>query len=401
MEYTLFRPKNCSTWYYFYYNESGTRIRKTTKCDRKADAQAFIDRLEYEDKLREANRGRVLFCDYARDFFIRDGAIDRRWIEHGKQLKTVTMRGYRVYLEQYLLPWFGDMFLGDIDAKTLDAHLLDARKLDRYKRGTVMPLVSGSTKNEICNTLVIILREALFDKKISAVPVFKKFKRNSKSQNTLTSGELYELFPFDTENFGRVWTSQRYMNDRDSGTMFATMGAVAGSCGLRSGEVCALCMDQIIPGKGIVIDKSTGYDGEFDLPKSGKKENPRFRVIPVSDYTFTILNRWLAIRGDAPGRVFQYHGHAVDEGMLLKRFKVALAAIGIDTKERRITFHGLRYTFDSKLKLKLDRSLLHEIIGHTNDRMTDHYDRPILEERLDELRVLALPAMNEFWGREA
>lgn len=381
-----------------YRDESGRRVRKSTGCTTKKQLEVFLENLELQEKQNELNKNRVKFCEYAACFFDDKGTVVSGWKEHGKSLKKKTLAGYRANLANYLMPWFADFFLDEIDAKSLDERLKVARKKNRSKDpDRVMSILSGAAKNEIVNTLVIIFQEAVFDRKIKEVPAFKKFARNSKSQSTLSREEIGMLFPFAQDEFGKCWSSPYDEKDKKPGIMFATMAAIAVSCGLRSGEVCALSMDQIIEGKGFVIDKQLDDDRKAALPKMGSAIDPRFRVVPVSDYTFTFLNRWLDIRGKEPGLIFRFQGEPVAGGYLLKRFRRAMDACGIDTTSRRITFHGLRYTFNSKQKMRMSRDDLHEIVGHTNDKMTDHYDRPIMEERLDELRDRNIDAMNDFW----
>jgi Phage integrase family. len=396
MEYRLY-PRDNGIYYVEFFDENGKRKRISTKKTSEKAAKLFISKLEAIEAQKKLNKGRITFGEYADGFFAPDSAMVARWREHGRILKDKTLASYASNLDHFLMPWFKESYLDEIDAKDLDKNLKVARKVNRSNDpNRVMPVLSGSAKNGILITLVIILDEAVFDKKLKEVPAFKKFARHSKKQNTLSAEELQRLFPFDHDEFGRLWTSTADDGAR-AGKMFATMSAIAVSCGLRSGEVCALSYEQIIPGKGLVIDRKLDEKGEITLPKMGTEEDMRFRPVPVSDYTFQLINGWLEIRGAAPGLLFTYNEHSISGDYLLKRFKMALKAAGIDTTNRRITFHGLRYTFNTKMKPKMDRGDLHDIVGHLSDAMTDLYDRPIMEERLDELRKKNIGALNSFW----
>ena len=397
MEYTLYeRLVNGQTFFYFHYiDENGKRVRRSTGCSKRSDAKAFLARLEILEEQKRRNSERTLFLDYAEKFFDPKGSIVKRWNKHGKNPKNRTVANHHAYLKNYLIPWFGSSFLDSITAKALDLKLLDARTIGRNEK-TSRPL-SGSAKNSIKDTLMIILREAHFDGLIPSVPTFVTYARNSKRQNTLTEQELQRLFPFAPEEFGQVWETDSDEGDPIPGRCFATLSAIAVSCGLRSGESLALSMDQIVPGKGLIIDRALDEKGKTDHVKKGSAADPRIRVVPMSVYTMSILTRWIELRGDHPGLLFTYRGHSISSGYLLKRFRAAMKKAGIDLSGRRITFHGLRYTYNTRMKNAIPREMLRDIIGHKTDSMTDHYDRPVLEERLDEYRDKVLPAVNGFW----
>lgn len=393
MRFTLYeRWVNGTKRYYFHYlDQNGRRIRKSTGCKKLSDAKAFLIALEKAEAENRINASKTPFIVYSKGFFDKKGHILRRWEKHGKVLKERTLQSHRACLRGYLLPWFKDMAIDDITAKALDLHLLDACAL-RSKE----PL-SGSAKNGIKDTLMIIMREAVFDELIPSVPAFVTYARNSRRQNTLTDTELQSLFPFNPIEFSRVWSYLSDEGDPTPAACFGTLSAIAVSCGLRSGEAIALSMEQIIPGKGLIIDRMLDENGNVSLVKKGTSLDPRIRVVPMSEYTLSLLDRWLAIRGDAPGLIFTYRGNPVPAGYLLIRFKRAMASAGIKTDGRRLTFHALRYTYNTRMKNAIPREILRDIIGHKNADMTDHYDRPVMEERLDEYRETLLPAVNGFW----
>lgn len=397
MDYHLYeRLVNNQKIYYFHYiDETGKRIRKSTGCTKKADAKAFLSRLELLEEQKRKDAGRTLFGTYAANFFDAKSPILDRWAKHGRILKDRTLVSHRAFLRHYLLPWFAESYIDTITAKDLDMHLLEARSVGR--NDTPKRPLTGSTKNAIRDTLMIIMREALFDGLIPSLPAFVTYARNSRRQNTLTEQELQALFPFSPDEFGKVWETESDAGDPIPGRCFATLSAIAVSCGLRSGETLALSTDQIVSGKGLIIDRSLDEKGNVDLVKKGTAADPRIRVVPMSVYTLSILNRWIECRGDSPGLLFTYRGHRISAGYLLKRFQIALDNAGIDLTNRRITFHGLRYTYNTRMKNAIPREMLRDIIGHKNDSMTDHYDRPVLEERLDEYRDKLLSAVNGFW----
>lgn len=382
-------------YYYEFYDQTGTRVRRSTGCTKKSEAVAFINRLEFQEEQKKKNATRMTFKAYVSGFF-DPGPILSRWSSHGKVLKADTIKCHKAYLEHYLLPWFGDLFIDEISAKKLDTNLMKAKWIESKKKKKGREL-SGSTKNCIKDTLTVILKEALFDEKITIVPSFKIYARNSKRQNTLTDAELTKLFSFDQGEAVQIWKMKSDLADTRPALMFEVMAAVAVSCGLRSGEVVALSFEQIFPGKGLLIDRVLEKDGTVSFPKKGTADDPRYRVVPVSDYTLSLLNQWIDANKIKSGRLFSYHGEAVTGDRLLRRFKSALKEAGISTENRRITFHGLRYTYNTKMKSVVPHDMLRDIIGHRSEEMTDLYDRPVMEKRLDEYRETLMPAVNGFW----
>ena len=71
--------------------------------------------------------------------------------------------------------------------------------------------------------------------------------------------------------------------------------------------------------------------------------------------------------------------------------------LGIDHKKRRLTVHCLRYTYNTRMKTKLSAEVLRDFIGHRSVEMTDHYDNPILLERLKAYQSIR-PTVEQFWG---
>jgi integrase len=380
------RQGNSKYWYYWYIDEAGFRVRKSTGATKKVDAQAFVDELNKQAQKEKEHPKGVLFSEYTRGFFDLQGRMMKRWRDHGKIIKLKTIISHQFYLNEKLIPWFGDTPIMDITAKALDVHLL------RESR-------SGSWKNCIKDTLTLIMKEAQYDGHIDRVPAFRSYARNSKRQDILSDEELKQLFPFDPIKLRTIWTvpSDEYTGPH-TGFMFAIMSALAVSGGLRSGEVRAIHREQLIDGKGLIIDRAfDDHEGKLGYLKKGSATDPRYRVVPLPDYTLALLADWLKIRSDKEGPLFLYHGEMVNAKYLLKRFQAAMKKAGISQTGRRTTFHGLRYTYNTKMKLSMPRELLHEIVGHRSDDMTDHYDRPILEQRLEEYRGQVLPAVNGFW----
>ena len=112
-----------------------------------------------------------------------------------------------------------------------------------------------------------------------------------------------------------------------------------------------------------------------------------------------MLKRWLD-RGlespQYPGLVFSYRGKPISKWYILDRFNFGLDRLGIDHVKRRLTVHCLNYTYNTRMKTILSAEVLRDFIGHRSEAMTDHYDNPILLERLKAYQVVR-PSVEQFW----
>jgi integrase len=250
----------------------------------------------------------------------------------------------------------------------------------------------------------IILREAKRKRMIPAVPEFERLTRRSKRQDPLVDEDLELLFPVETSALERVWRIEDPRDGADLGLMFGTMFALCVSAGLRSGEIRAIHREQVVRKQlasgtelvGLIVDRA--YDAAMDLGRLKKAtgKDPRYRVVILPDRTVKILDAWLerAPQGDP---LFQFRGEPITREHLLARWESGLARAGIDLAGRRITVHGLRYTYNSRMRPLLSAEVLQEFVGHRSDEMTELYDRPQLEARLLQLADQS-GAVNRFWG---
>jgi integrase len=114
-----------------------------------------------------------------------------------------------------------------------------------------------------------------------------------------------------------------------------------------------------------------------------------------------MLKRWLD-RGlespQYPGLVFSYRGKPVANYYILDRFRFGLDKLGIDHEKRRLTVHCLLYTHNTRMHTLLSEQVLREFIGHRSIAMTDHYDNPILLERLEAYQNIR-PSIEQFWNQ--
>jgi integrase len=219
----------------------------------------------------------------------------------------------------------------------------------------------------------------------------------------LSSEELTALFPYDENKLVEIWKRPGGMRKErpEIALMFGTLFCAAVSAGLRSGEIRALHRDQIsIANSGLVIDRAIDDYGEIGPVKRATEDDPRSRAVIIPEITLKMLKRWLDRAPECPqypGLVFTYRGKPVANYYILDRFRYGLENAGIDRENRRLTVHCLRYTYNTRMRTLLSEQVLREFVGHRSIAMTDHYDRPILMERLAAYQEVK-PSVEQFWG---
>lgn len=218
-------PRSCgkkTVWYYSYYDETGKRIRESTRKTNAIAAEEYVTNLllkEYEEKKRRRERSRALtFGEFAKDFFCwGESEWVRRQHARGKKLKKVSVKLRQAHIDNYLLPIFCDDPLDAITAIRFENEVL-------FK----LPL-SNSTLNGILYTMKIIMRHAKRLGKIEKNPIEEiepLSTKDYKRRDILTEEELNLAFPEDKEKFIEIWPYPLY------GVMYATIV----SPGMRSGE---------------------------------------------------------------------------------------------------------------------------------------------------------------------
>jgi integrase len=396
-KYHLFkRSREHSNLYYYWYQDGGKRIIKACgrKCTDKREATAFLEALLRQDLARIKRKTALqstTIGDFARDMFTEGAPHLARWAAKGKVLKRQTIIQYRRHLTSYILPQFGKLRFHEITPTAIEDFLLEQR-------------LSNSCRNTILYTLKLIMREARRAGILEIIPEFEPFKRNGRRQDVLSSEELIALFPYDEKELIEIWKRPDDMRQEqpEIALMFGTLFCVTVSAGLRSGEARALHRDQIsFVNNGLVIDRAVDDLGLIGPLKKATEEDSRSRAVIIPEIILKMLERWLErapICSDYPGLVFSYRGKPVASYYILDRFRFGLDKLKIDYKTRRLTVHCLRYTYNTRMRTLLSEQVLREFVGHRSISMTDHYDRPILLERLASYQGIR-PSVEQFWGQ--
>lgn len=282
-------------------------------------------------------------------------AYAQRWLEeHARRDRFATLDTRVRTLESHVLPALGHVYLDELTPLMLKDWLTQMAQ-KRKPRG---PRFAASTVNGWLRVLKAVMRSAIVDLDLARDPTL--------GVRALPDGGY-------SDEGGNVLTAQevtRFLSEAH--THFPEqypMILIGLTTGMRFGELSALHWDDISFDQGVIVVRRSQVRGRVSPPKSGK-----LRRVPVPRKAIDVLRDLRSSRSDAPtnGPVFPtavggYHSVT----FLAKPFKRLRELTKID---RRFTPHGMRRTFNTlMIEAGVDRVVLRATIGHSSERMTEHY----------------------------
>lgn len=262
---------------------------------------------------------------------------------HESDLKPRTINFYEAYIENYLLPYFGDYKVGDI--RVLHCRMFLKHLIDN-------DVISNQTKNHCLRVLKNILNRAVEWEIIIRNPAknIRLLKVDGLEITVLTPEQIFSLI------------------DCCHKEPYKTFIATACFTGMRAGELLGLQFKDIDLNKNVIhVRRQYNYSYGYQTTK-----NNEIRDIPIpivlnnllqqyiQNYRFSVLDDSpvFAIREETP--ILRYE----------KPFKKTLMEAGLPD----IRFHDLRHTYCSLMRSKGASSIeVQKIIGHKTQIMTDHY----------------------------
>ena len=184
-----------------------------------------------------------------------------------------------------------------------------------------------------------------------------------------------------------IW-KERY-DIGDEGLAFAACSACMFFGGMRPQEARAVRPDQLIPDIWaiLVIRSMNGAGHVQEYVKMANARDPRYRGTFLFLQGPTIMQAWLAVR---PGEdfLFSFHGASILKDRLQDRLLGAIKRAKIPMDGRWFIPRSGRYTFETVVKPALPRDLLMILMGHTDPAMPEHYDVPVLTDRMRGLAAV-------------
>jgi integrase len=365
------KGKKIKAWYFWYYDESGKQIRKSCgtdgkPCLTKREAEAFLDALD--DK--ELEQKKITFNDFCINFYAQDSIFVQKQAARGYKYQPNTLYQKELHLKNFLNQ-FGNHLV----------HKITVGEIERW-------LLNMECSNSVKNAHIAVIdeiEEELYNNQLINNPIhIKHFKRNTVEKGILTLTEIKKLFPEDYEELIKVWRVRVTERENDIYT-FATAIYTLLSTGMRSSEIRALQWNQFIRPDAILINAMIDSNNErVNRLKKWSAENKKWRVTVLPDRTVKMISL-LNLDKSSNDYVFVYENKTLTTWFLLDHFKNVLNKNGIDCEARNITIHSLRFTYNSLVRGEISGEDLRLMVGHTDERMTEYYDKSKAIEHLDDL----------------
>jgi integrase len=333
-------------WYAKYRLPDGRQVQKKIGpawSERGRPPAGYYTKRLAEDWLRDlldqARRG-TLPGLVRTDATIADAAAEfLRYIEHDRERKPSTIKGYRWIINAQILPALGAMQLEDLTTEHVERWLaaMDGKASSRRKALVVLHGIFARAKKA---------------HKLAVNPV-SEVEKPPQSR----SGDIEVFTPEE------IWALVRAGDSEQDAAIFLT----AAFTGLRQGELIALRWRDV-DFAGSVLRVRTSYaGGVLTTPKSGK-----VRSVPLAPEVARALARLgerelfvgeddLVFIGEA--------GSYVDGSALRRRYKDALQRAAL----RPLRFHDLRHTFGTRMIAKADIRRVQEWMGHADIQTTMRY----------------------------
>ena len=378
-DYSFYKRKlRKKSIYYVRFRDPDTGKRLpgiSTGKTNKGDADRWAREYLTSGKLN--NKSTLLFSNYAKDWFLWNRC---EYLKMLKQKGHSCSRGYadtsRGHLENHVLPYFGEMKLQDISVNDIESFLsLLSNPPEIGGKG-----LSSSSVNSIYQVFKTMLEEAYRKEYILTTPTERILKpvRRHKETGIIPYDKMRLLF--DETTIGEVWKNN---------VVQYTLNLLSASTGMRQGEVQALKIANIYLD---YVDVKHTWDRKYGLkpPKYNSK-----RKIPIPKLTSRYLQQLIDAHpyGDDEEALifFGKDPHsAIDHKAVNKHFHRALSEVGIYEdvrKQKNISFHSWRHTFNSMMRTKIDDYKLRKMTGHKSDAMTDHYTHFSIDDYYDVAKI--------------
>lgn len=302
--------------------------------------------------------------------------LANEWLSYMKsRIRESSYVKYRNILNSYLLPRLGETLTSNLCSETI-GNLCQELLLSGGCRSTGL---SPKTVSDILSVLRSILLYGERRKNIKICDCKDiSIKKETKELSVLSLQNQKTLLNFTLQN----------ISDRNLGIIICLC------TGLRIGEICALCWDDISFRERTIYVHQTMQRIQIESSPEGRKTkisitSPKspcsVRHIPISDYLFEILQN----------PVFSHNGFIltgdknkfVEPRAMENHFKRVLE----QCKLTNVNFHTLRHTFATRcIEVGFDVKSLSEILGHASVAITmNRYVHPSMDLKRDNMQKLS------------
>jgi integrase len=393
--YILYRRKTTKNkiMYYVRFYLGGGKYATAKSCGRLAD-ELNINREQYPPSSKagakhiigiwQACRGEAgekqnpLLWEYCASFWDWENKSDyvRGKLERGQRIGKSHCSNSRYRILTYVKPRTEGLRVRDVTALDLDRLQLRLKhELEKLSAKSI-----NSTMCAINTPLRELYRIGVIDR--NPALNFRALPERPKQRGILSADEIKLLF-------STPWEFQWHK-------LCAELGAF---CGMRLGEIlCLKAEDLDVDFQGLpVVRVHRSWNFIEGREKGTKTEN--CHITPLSA---TLRDGLLAREAENPhGNGLIFWSETPDKPLTERRaehgFIKQLRKIGIGKEKREkrnIVFHSLRHTYNSRMRGKVPDDVLRAIIGHRNEKTTEHYTH-LTDEKLQAAREAQNAAFSE------
>lgn len=289
------------------------------------------------------------------------------------KVRESTLAIYRCHLDAHLRPILGKKYLSNLTAEKLN----ELRKTSLAMRNDGKGRLSAKTQIDVLRTLNNVLKFGMRNGYINRQIQAEYPKAEQKRMNVLREKELKALEAVVYSHF----------DQREAiGIVLALY------TGLRVGELCGLCWEDIDIENGTIYVQRTvqriGVQGQkkktaiiIGEPKSAKSK----REIPIPDHLLTVLRELKC--GQSSTFFLSDSEKCYEPRRMQAAFHRYLDKAGLS----RRGIHCTRHTFATRwVEQGIDIKTLSEILGHTNIRTTldkyVHISEKVKRENINKIK---------------
>jgi integrase len=262
-----------------------------------------------------------------------------RYIEHDRQRKPSTVKGYRWLINSQILPRLATIRLEDLTQPQVEEWFAGLPGKPSSKRKALV-LLHG------------IMERARKQHHLPLNPA-----KDVEKPPQQRGGAIQVLSPEEVRALVRAATTAQ------DEAIYLT----AAFTGLRMGELIAVRWRDIDTANQTIRVRASYSAGALTTPKSGK-----VRAVPLAPDVATTLDKLRArghVTGDDDLVFIGDTGSYLDSSALRRRYKAALKRAGL----RPLRFHDLRHTFGTRVIAHADIRRVQEWMGHADIQTTMRY----------------------------
>ena len=166
--------------------------------------------------------------------------------------------------------------------------------------------------------------------------------------------------------------------------MFITLA----STGLRIGELMPIRWADVRFNQSVLV---VTPEKRYDIS---------FRVVLIPVRTVDVLQWWRGLSEYTRADDLVFFGRQrniqISKSMTGRAFHSALKKAKINVVDRNLVIHSFRHTYNTIMRKVLPEETLRELTGHKTAKMTDLYDHPTVEDKIDQLSQ-SLSLVNRVW----